>query len=77
MRMPVQAYVLVISGMVALSFGTAWRDPGTGIVAGAVAFFLSDIAVARETFVTPSTWNRALGLPLYFGAQMLLAVSVR
>lgn len=77
LRVPVLAYVVVISSMVALAGGTAWRRPGAAILAGAVAFYLSDIAVARETFVVRSRFNRALGLPLYYGGQLLLAISVR
>ena len=77
MRAPVAAYVLIISVMVAAAFGTmgAEADPKIGI--GAVAFFLSDIAVARNQFITPGFANRAVGLPLYYIAQVLLALSAR
>jgi uncharacterized membrane protein YhhN len=77
MRAPVAAYVLIISVMVAAAFGTmgAEADPKIGI--GAVAFFLSDIAVARDQFITPGFANRAVGLPLYYIAQVLLALSAR
>ena len=34
-------------------------------------FFLSDLCVARDRFVSPGWENRAVGLPLYFGAQLL------
>ena len=46
------------------------------VLAGAVLFFLSDLGVARDRFVSPGVWNRAVGLPLYYGAQLLLAASV-
>jgi uncharacterized membrane protein YhhN len=52
---------------------------GTGDVrigAGAVAFYLSDLAVARERFVVSSRWNPTWGLPLYYGGQLLLASTV-
>ena len=77
MRAPVAAYVLIISVMVVAAFGTmgAEADPKIGI--GAVAFFLSDIAVARDQFITPGFANRAVGLPLYYIAQVLLALSAR
>merc|ERR1712137_444719 len=42
-------------------------------VLGAELFYFSDICVARERFVTSSPWNKWLGLPLYFGAQMIIA----
>ena len=77
MRAPVAAYVVIISVMVVAAFGTmgAEADPRIGL--GAIAFFLSDIAVARNQFVTPGFANRAVGLPLYYAAQVLLALSAR
>ncbi len=73
MRGPVLAYVIVISLMLALSIGA----PGTGVpgrvVAGAAAFYLSDIAVARDRFVAPGFGNRLWGLPLYYLGQLLIA----
>ncbi len=73
MRGPVAAYVAVITLMVALSAGTFGAHGDARIVVGAVGFFLSDLAVARDRFVAPGFANRAWGLPLYFGSQMLLA----
>jgi hypothetical protein len=40
-------------------------------------FYLSDLAVARERFVSSTFWNRAWGVPLYFGAQLVLASTVQ
>jgi len=69
MRVPVLAYVVVISAMVALAAGTgAWT-----LLLGAFAFYLSDLSVARDRFVASSFVNRVWGLPLYFFAQMLIA----
>ncbi len=70
---PVIAYILVISAMVALSistnaFAADWRIP-----TGAIAFYLSDIGVARDRFAAPGFINRIVGLPLYYGGQLLLA----
>ena len=42
-----------------------------GLLLAAVVFFLSDLCVARDRFVSPGWENRAVGLPLYFGAQLL------
>jgi uncharacterized membrane protein YhhN len=63
------AYCVVISSMVVLAAGTreGW------IIAGAIAFYASDLAVARNRFVKESFVNRAWGLPLYYGAQLALA----
>ncbi len=73
MRGPVLAYVLVISSMVALATGAALTSGNGLLLVGAVAFYLSDLAVARHRFVSQSFINRAWGLPVYFFAQMLLA----
>ena len=75
MRKPVAAYVVVISAMVALAVGTAAFDPGLGVLFGAIAFYFSDLAVARNRFVAAGFVNRLWGLPLYYLAQVLLALS--
>jgi len=78
-RGPVAAYCAIIAVMTAMSFATldpAGAAPYRLAVAGAVGFAASDISVARDQFVRPGFVNRALGLPLYYGAQMLLAASV-
>jgi uncharacterized membrane protein YhhN len=76
MRLPVLAYIVVISAMVAAAVGTHAATADMRIVAGAVAFFASDLAVARNRFVAPGWVNRLWGLPLYYGGQLLLALSV-
>jgi uncharacterized membrane protein YhhN len=73
MKVPVLLYVTAISLMVASAAGSV---AGGGSVLGliaAVAFFLSDLAVARERFVTNTVMNKVWGLPLYFGAQLAFA----
>jgi uncharacterized membrane protein YhhN len=73
LRTPVRAYVLVISAMVACAAGAFGASRDAALLAGAVAFFLSDLAVARERFVASTFTNKLWGLPLYYGAQLLLA----
>jgi uncharacterized membrane protein YhhN len=73
MRAPVASYVVVITSMVALAIATHAAAPDLRIPAGAIAFYLSDLAVARNRFVSEGFVNRAWGLPLYFGSQLLLA----
>ena len=73
MRLPVVAYAAAISLMGTAAVATVvdaweWR-----IVAGAGLFIVSDLAVARNTFVAPGFGNRLWGLPLYYGGQLLLA----
>jgi uncharacterized membrane protein YhhN len=75
-RRPVRAYVAVITLMVAAAIGTVAAVPDARIALGSIAFFLSDIAVARNRFVAPGSVNRAVGLPLYYTGQVLLALSV-
>jgi len=72
---PVHAYVVVISTMVV--FAVASEAPAHGtILAGALLFYVSDLAVARDRFVAPGFVNAAWGLPLYYGGQLLIASSL-
>jgi len=72
-RIPVAGYTTIISIMVA----TSLLAPAGAIAAiGALAFAISDLAVARDRFVSPGFINRSWGLPLYYGAQLLLANSI-
>lgn len=77
MKGPVVAYVVVICCMLLMA-GTTWgSSPAPAIIIGAWGFAVSDLAVARNQFVAPGFGNRLWGLPLYFGAQLLLAWSVQ
>jgi uncharacterized membrane protein YhhN len=77
LRIPVYAYVTVITLMVALSVG-AWKHHGHWLMfAGALLFYVSDIFVARQQFVHSDDINRLVGLPLYFGAQMVFAYGIQ
>lgn len=76
MRAPVLAYIVVISAMLSLATGAVARGAPGILGTGALAFYLSDLAVARQRFVTPSFTNRLVGLPLYYGAQLLLAATL-
>lgn len=75
MKLPVYAYVAVISAMLVAAAGAS--PSSMWILAGAAMFYLSDLAVARDRFVANSFANRAWGLPLYFAAQLVLASTVR
>jgi uncharacterized membrane protein YhhN len=72
MKGPVWSYIVVITIMLALAAGTRYAL----ISVGALAFYVSDISVARDRFVHPSFVNRLWGLPLYYLAQLLLAATV-
>lgn len=71
MRAAVMIYIAVITFMVAFAVGTVVATPAPLPLVAAILFWLSDITVARQRFVKPSFWNRALGLPLYYAAQFL------
>lgn len=82
MRGPVVAYILVISTMLIGGVAVAIRENALSAdaralaAAGAAAFYASDLAVARERFVAKGVWNRIVGLPVYYGAQLLIAWSI-
>jgi hypothetical protein len=63
--------------MVVTAFGTFGAGGNAAIVAGAFAFYLSDLSVARQRFVVQSLVNRLWGLPLYYVAQLILGYSTR
>jgi uncharacterized membrane protein YhhN len=76
---PVAIYVLVISAMVGLSVGhhAALGAPQSlQLAVGAAAFAASDLSVARDRFDARAFINRAWGLPLYYGAQLLIATAI-
>jgi len=76
MRIPVVAYVVVISLMVVTAAGAAAATGRGAIALGATCFYLSDLHVARDRFVSRSFWNKSWGIPLYYGAQLILASTV-
>jgi uncharacterized membrane protein YhhN len=81
MTVPVLAYVVVITAMVAMAWTVLVHEAfGSGfralLFAGALAFYASDVFVARDRFVSRGFVNRAVGLPLYYAGQFLLALSL-
>ncbi|KIG15376.1 putative MEMBRANE PROTEIN [Enhygromyxa salina] len=76
MRLPVRAYIVVISIMLTLAIA-AWRGGGSHLLLlGAVSFYLSDLSVASDRFVRRDFLNRLWGLPAYYLGQLCLALSV-
>lgn len=73
LRVAVIAYIAAISVMVAFSVSTHAMTADWRIPTGAIAFYVSDITVARDRFAAPDFLNRIVGLPLYYGGQLLLA----
>ena len=75
-RPAVVSYLAAISLMGVLATGTM-AAAGLQLAIGAVMFAVSDIFVARDRFVSPSVANRLWGLPLYYGAQLIFALSTQ
>jgi uncharacterized membrane protein YhhN len=73
---PVRLYTIVISLMVIAAFGTAGTGATRRIVVGACLFYMSDLSVAALRFTEPPFPTYVLGLPLYYAAQLCLALSV-
>jgi len=81
MLVPVTAYIVVISIMLAAAWA-AFLDPyipragAWTLLLGALCFYLSDVFVAGHRFIARRYLYRLLGLPLYYAGQFLLAFSV-
>jgi uncharacterized membrane protein YhhN len=78
---PVVAYVIVISVMLcgAVTVFRATKMDATGrwlVLIGSMVFYVSDIGVARDKFVSPGAVNWLVSLPMYYAAQFMLAFSV-
>lgn len=76
LRWAVAGYVTVITLMVwgAVSVSSVARG-WWPVAVGAGLFYVSDLLVARDRFVTRTFFNRAWGLPAYYGGQLILAWS--
>lgn len=77
MKTAVFNYIAVITLMVALAIGAAFRDePPTWLIPiAAFTFYLSDLTVARQRFVVKRLWHRIIGLPLYYAAQFMFVMT--
>jgi uncharacterized membrane protein YhhN len=83
LRVPVAIYTLLIALTLTaaaapfLTGAPAWFGERRAalLAAGALCFFVSDLAVARQRFAHQSFWNKAWGLPLYFAGQLLIGWS--
>lgn len=76
MTLAVWAYVIVISVMVTFGWGARGAGGTWLMPIGATLFYLSDLSVATGQFVKPGFPNYVWGLPLYYIAQTMLAMSV-
>lgn len=74
MRRPILAYMAAISAMLSLAVGSWAAEGGALLPLAALAFYASDLTVARDRFLAPGLPNRLVGLPLYYAAQVAFAV---
>lgn len=74
---PLRAYIFLCSAMMALAWSSFAAGSYLTAALGATAFYVSDLAVARERFVTHSANDKLWGLPLYYLGQTLIALSAR
>ncbi len=74
-RVAVTLYVAAIVAMCAFAIAASAASGNWILAAAALAFAASDISVARDRFVAPGFVNRAWGLPLYYAAQVIFALS--
>lgn len=75
LRVAVVAYIAAITVMAWGAIATAGLTGWPTGVAG-VLFYLSDLAVARDRFVVRRFASRAWGLPAYYLAQVLFALTL-
>lgn len=76
MKAPVVVYMVAIVVMVVSAFGTHHHQSDVTIPIAACVFMASDLFVARDQFVKESFFNKLIGAPLYFGAQIVFATTV-
>ena len=81
MRGPVIGYMVVITVMVCAAssiLGVPDLNLSGRVMAfsGAVAFYFSDVFVARDRFMKKKFVNRLVGLPMYYAGQFLIAFSL-
>jgi uncharacterized membrane protein YhhN len=81
MKGPVIGYMVVITVMVCGASSVLgvpdFKLSGRVMVfAGALAFYFSDLFVARDRFVKNEFMNRLVGLPMYYAGQFLIAFSL-
>lgn len=75
-RFAVPVYVLAIVLMTSLAAAVSAAAGSYAALASAIIFTVSDVAVARDRFVRRSIVNKVWGLPLYYTAQIVFAVSI-
>lgn len=77
MMIPLTIYSILLLTMVGLAVSALNLSGGMLAGVGAILFVLSDLWVARDHLIQSSFLNKLIGLPLYYSAQILIALSLR
>lgn len=75
-KIAVPVYLAAITIMTSLAVAASFASASPLFAVAALAFAASDVSVARDRFIGKNIVNKAWGLPLYFAAQLLFAMSV-
>ena len=76
LQLPSLLYAIVIGLMMTSILECAWQNQNMLMAAGALCFWCSDISVANARFKNAPFLNRLWGLPLYYLAQILFALTL-
>ena len=75
-KIAVPIYLAAITIMTALAIAASYATGSPLLAVAAITFAASDVSVARDRFIARSIVNKAWGLPMYYAAQILFAMSV-
>lgn len=76
MAFAVPVYMIILGAMCSTAISVRSDGQLTIIALGGVMFLVSDLFVAMYRFKQPRFHDKLIGLPLYFGAQFILATSI-
>ncbi len=68
--------IVYVATIVAMTVGALAARGNTRLAVGALLFFASDLAVARDKFLARAFANKAWGLPAYYAGQLCIAWSL-
>jgi uncharacterized membrane protein YhhN len=75
-KIAVPVYLAAITLMTALAVAASSASGSPLLAIAAITFAASDVSVARDRFIAKDIVNKVWGLPLYYAAQILFAISV-
>ena len=75
-KIAVPIYLAAITIMTSLAIAVSVASMSPLLATAAITFTASDVSVARNRFVARSVANKIWGVPLYYLAQILFAMSV-